>query len=119
MSLQRRKVTVADALARIPTEGTKRFVTLLKHGTLEVECYAPKGKDLQPSHTRDEIYVVIAGTGVFVNGPTRERFAPGDVLFVPAGIVHRFEDFSDNFSTWVFFYGPEGGEKDEAQGALP
>ena len=21
-----------------------------------------------------------------------------------------FEDFTDDFSTWVFFYGPEGGE---------
>jgi len=35
---------------------------------------------------------------------------PGDLLFVPAGIVHRFEDFTDDFATWVMFYGPEGGE---------
>jgi hypothetical protein len=35
---------------------------------------------------------------------------PGELLFVPAGVVHRFEDFSDDFATWVMFYGPEGGE---------
>ena len=29
-----------------------------------------------------------------------------------AGEVHRFERFSDDFATWVFFYGPEGGEGD-------
>ena len=34
----------------------------------------------------------------------------GDALFVRAGIVHRFEDFAADFATWVFFYGPEGGE---------
>jgi hypothetical protein len=25
---------------------------------------------------------------------------------------HRFEDPSDDFGTWVMFYGPEGGERD-------
>ena len=29
---------------------------------------------------------------------------------VPAGVVHRFEDFTDDFATWGMFYGPEGGE---------
>ncbi len=58
------------------------------------------------------IYVIISGSGYFVNGDSRKPFEKGEVLFVPAGIVHRFEDFSDDFSTWVFFYGREGGEKD-------
>jgi hypothetical protein len=35
------------------------------------------------------------------------------VLFAPAGVVHRFEDFSDDFLVRIFFYGPEGGERDE------
>jgi hypothetical protein len=30
---------------------------------------------------------------------------------VPAGVEHRFEEFSGDFGTWVIFYGPEGGEK--------
>ena len=29
---------------------------------------------------------------------------------VAAGAVHRFVDFSDDFQTWVVFWGPEGGE---------
>ena len=58
----------------------------------------------------DEVYVVIAGRGKFLcDGETRE-FAPGELLFVPAGVVHRFLDFSDDFAAWVIFYGPEGGE---------
>ena len=44
------------------------------------------------------------------DGEERHPFNAGDLLFVPAGVVHRFEDFSDDFSTWVIFYGPEGGE---------
>ncbi len=34
----------------------------------------------------------------------------GDFLFVPAGVEHRFENFTSDFATWVFFYGPVGGE---------
>lgn len=37
--------------------------------------------------------------------------AAGDTLFVAAGVTHRFEQFSDDFVTWVVFYGPQGGER--------
>jgi mannose-6-phosphate isomerase-like protein (cupin superfamily) len=40
----------------------------------------------------------------------RFSFEPGDALFVPAGAVHRFEDFSDDLAVWVVFWGPPGGE---------
>ncbi len=88
----------------------KPFLELFRHGTLAVEIYKPVGKDLQQPHDRDEVYVVISGTGMFVNGPERYPFGPGDFLFVPAGVAHRFEEFTDDFSTWVIFYGPVGGE---------
>ncbi|HET9339456.1 MAG TPA: cupin domain-containing protein [Casimicrobiaceae bacterium] len=103
-------LTPADGAARLPGPGGERFAALLSHGSLVVEYYAPRGRDAQSPHTRDELYVVIAGEGWFVNGPRRHRFSAGDVLFVPAGAVHRFEEFGDDFATWVMFYGPEGGE---------
>ncbi|MDB3895858.1 hypothetical protein N9361_00920 [Alphaproteobacteria bacterium] len=31
-------------------------------------------------------------------------------MFVPAGLPHRFTDFGDTMSTWVMFFGPNGGE---------
>ena len=45
-------------------------------------------------------------------GATRQdmKFLPGDFLFVPARAEHRFLDFTDDFTTWVLFYGAEGGE---------
>lgn len=88
----------------------QEFIKLFEHGSLEVEYYKPDKVDHQKPHDRDEIYVVISGTGFFVNGDQRHAFEAGQVLFVPAGVVHRFEDFTEDFATWVFFYGPEGGE---------
>jgi mannose-6-phosphate isomerase-like protein (cupin superfamily) len=110
MSLEAWHRTAAEALKRVPTAEGKRFAVVLEHGTLSVEIYAPLGNDPQQPHTRDEVYAVISGRGEFVLGSERRPFGPGDVLFVPAAATHRFEKFSDDFATWVFFYGPEGGE---------
>ena len=99
-----------DALARLPTSAGKRFVAMLEHGTLLLELYAPRGSDPQKPHTRDELYIVVSGSGMFFCDGTRSVFASGDALFVPAAAVHRFENFSDDLAVWVMFYGPEGGE---------
>jgi mannose-6-phosphate isomerase-like protein (cupin superfamily) len=104
------RFTIEQGLRRLPGPQGERFTALFQHGTLVVELYAPRGRDPQSPHTRDEVYVVARGSGWFVNGPERERFGPGDLLFVPAGVVHRFEDFTDDLVVWVMFYGPEGGE---------
>jgi mannose-6-phosphate isomerase-like protein (cupin superfamily) len=106
----RRKITKDEALAALPGPKGERFSEIFRHGTLSVEIYAPIGSDPQTPHTRDEVYVVASGTGNYVSDRGREAIGPGDFLFAPAGIVHRFEDFSRDFVVWVLFYGPEGGE---------
>ena len=104
------RLTIDEGLARLPGPSGERFVELFRHGTLAVELYAPRGEDPQAPHTRDEVYVVVQGRGRFVNGEARHSFGPGDVLFVPAGVVHRFEEFDGDLAVWVLFYGPAGGE---------
>ena len=52
------RVTPAGAAALVPTAEGRRDVPVLAHGTLVVEYYAPRGRDLQQPHTRDEVYVV-------------------------------------------------------------
>ena len=77
---------------------------------MSVEVYAPKGVDLQQPHKQDELYFIHSGTGTIdINGQKFDA-AAGDAFFVAAGVEHRFQNFSDDFVTWVVFYGPEGGE---------
>ncbi len=119
------RVTVADAKVT-PNDAGRATALMLAHGSMELRWFAPKEHDPQTAHDRDELYVIVSGTGVFMRaveslpfddtslplqGEERVRFGPGDALFVAAGTVHRFEEFSEDFATWVFFYGPEGGER--------
>lgn len=107
-----RRATLAAAAALLPPPAADALpsAAVFRHGSLLLKLYAPTRIDRQTPHTRDELYVVASGTGTFVNGDARHPFGPGDALFVPAGVEHRFEDFSNDFRTWVVFYGPEGGE---------
>ena len=105
------RVTLDQAVASIERVHPKRFAAVFEHGSLQVELYSPQGTDPQTPHTRDEVYIIARGSGSFRLGPETTPFGPGDFLFVPAGVEHRFERFSEDFLTWVLFYGPEGGEK--------
>lgn len=110
------KASISQALKRLPALPTAAypqgapFATMMAGGSMRVEVYAPKGVDLQQSHKQDELYFIHAGSGeIDINGQKFDA-AQGDAFFVAAGVDHRFENFSDDFVTWVVFYGPEGGE---------
>jgi mannose-6-phosphate isomerase-like protein (cupin superfamily) len=101
-------ITYKQALARLASD--ERYAEVLAHGTMSAGLYAPHHTDEQEPHDQDEIYVVVDGTGFFRIGEERRPFGAGDLLFVPAGVDHRFEDFTPNFAAWVVFWGPPGGE---------
>lgn len=104
------RLTPAKALELVRDSDDGLYGVLLEHGTMELGYYVPEGTDEQQPHDQDEIYIVHTGNGIFICGDDRIPFEPGDALFVAAGVVHRFVDFSDDFGAWVIFYGPKGGE---------
>lgn len=103
-------LALAGALKLGPPPPGNAAVPVFSHGSLVVELYSPVGRDGQQPHSRDEIYFVARGRGLFFDGERRYPVEAGAFLFVATGQVHRFEDFSPDFSVWVAFYGPEGGE---------
>jgi len=96
-----------------PPEVRPRSAAVYQHGSLLLKLFSPVGMDTQQPHMQDELYFVAQGRGWFVNGEVRHPFQTGDALFVPAGVTHRFEDFSQDVMLWVVFYGPQGGEQPE------
>jgi mannose-6-phosphate isomerase-like protein (cupin superfamily) len=110
------KVSIEQALKRLPAAASARypkgepFVTVMAGGTMSVEVFTPKGTDIQQPHKQDELYFIHSGTAELIINGQRFEAAAGDAFFVAAGVAHHFENFSDDFVTWVVFYGPEGGE---------
>ncbi len=100
---------VAKAADHPPPAGTT--ATFLKRGSAVLKYYAPRGTDTQTPHEQDELYIIDRGRGWFVTPEARREVVPGDAIFIAAGAEHRFEDFNDDFGTWVVFYGPKGGEQ--------
>lgn len=113
------KASLPDLLARIPGPVSERwplgehFAVAFRHGSMLLELYAPVGSDPQTPHQRDEIYIIQNGSGEISIGGERHAFKAGDAFFVAAGVEHRFERFSEGFSTWVVFWGPPGGEPEK------
>jgi mannose-6-phosphate isomerase-like protein (cupin superfamily) len=111
------KVSLADILSQIPGAPSKewpdgeRYAEAFAHGSMSVGLYAPVGADPQTPHTQDEIYIIRTGRAEFVLEPALMPCAVGDVLFVAAGAQHRFQKLSADFSAWVVFSGPAGGER--------
>lgn len=108
--MQNKKVSLLEAIEQLKQEEERPFTVLMKHGTMSVEYFCPKKVDTQTPHSQDELYVVARGHGFLNSDGESIECKAGDVLFVPAGMQHRFENFTDDFATWVIFYGQEGGE---------
>ncbi|UPY37263.1 cupin domain-containing protein [Sediminicoccus sp. KRV36] len=105
-------IFAAAMAATSPLEPGRASARIFSQGSMQLRWYAPRSTDGQEPHTQDEIYVVVSGQGQFRRGEDLLPFGAGDAIFVPAGIPHRFEAFSDDLGVWVVFYGPQGGEHD-------
>jgi len=100
-------ISTRDAIQKLTNSGTE-MLNLSNLGNLSLDIYKPKGADKQKPHDRDEVYVVISGNGILNTNGKRTDCKQGDLFFVPAGMEHRFEGFSNDFSTWVIFTGSKG-----------
>lgn len=87
------------------------FAEAFRHGSMLVEIFAPRQQDTQTPHDQDELYIIASGTAVLNIEGIEYEASSGDVLFVAAHKRHNFEKISDDFVTWVIFWGPRGGER--------
>lgn len=99
------KVSLAEATQKL-SQHHESFLLLFKNSTLDLELYKPHLVDKQTPHDRDEVYLIASGEAVFELEEKTTTVKTGDFLFVPAYAPHKFVEFSEDFSTWVLFFGP-------------
>ena len=61
------------------------------------------GNDPQSHHSQDEIYYVISGAGKVRLGKDEQRVEQGSVIFVEAGLEHRFFDIERQLVLLIAF----------------
>ncbi|MFQ5612633.1 MAG: cupin domain-containing protein [Anaerolineae bacterium] len=66
--------------------------------------------DPQQPHTEDEVYYVIEGQAIFQAGQEERQAKAGSVLFVEAGLDHRFHTITEDLTLLVFFAPAEGAQ---------
>ena len=81
---------IADMLSKIEKE--EYFYDFLKIRNLEagVIRLRPGQEDTQEPHSEDELYYVVEGSGTLELGKATKPIKKGSVIFVPAGLRHRF-----------------------------
>jgi mannose-6-phosphate isomerase-like protein (cupin superfamily) len=85
------------------------YLEFLRSDTLSVGLYALRVGDVdhQRPHHQDEVYIVMHGRARFTGGDETYDVSPGDVIYVEAGLAHRFHDITQDLQLVVVFAPPE------------
>jgi len=76
--------------------------------SLSTYCLRAGAPDPQRPHTEDEVYYVVRGRAQFRAGDESCAVEPGTVLFVEAGVEHRFHSIEADLELLVVFAPAEG-----------
>lgn len=87
--------------------GKDPWLEFFRTPTLRTGLYVlPAGaKDPQGPHAQDEVYHVVKGRAVLTVDGEEHPVAPGSVVYVRAGIDHRFHSITEELEVLVFFAG--------------
>ncbi|WP_042407168.1 cupin domain-containing protein [Streptacidiphilus carbonis] len=64
-------------------------------------------QDPQQPHKQDEVYVVVSGRAYITVGDETTTVGRGSVVYVPAGMPHRFHHITEDLRVLVVFSPPE------------
>ena len=101
--------TLTELNARQQASG-RTYLEFFKAPALSLGLYAlpPGGIDPQKPHAEDEVYCVVEGRARVTVGKDEQAVAPGSIIFVAAGVPHRFHNIETDLKLLVFFAPSEG-----------
>lgn len=93
--------------------GPLRYLEFLRVPSMSLGIYRlPAGAtDEQQPHTEAEVYYVLSGRAVALVGEEEREVEVGHLIFVEAGVVHRFHTIEEDLTLLVFFAPAEGSLK--------
>ncbi len=93
------------ALLEEHTRSSKRYLEFLRAPSLSMGVYRlpAGGVDPQKPHTEDEVYYVLSGRAQIRVGEEDRSVSTGSIVFVAAGVDHRFHTIEEDLTILVFF----------------
>ncbi|MCD9903272.1 cupin domain-containing protein [Streptomyces sp. MT29] len=93
---------------RASNEGA--YLQFVRERNMSVGLYALDAGDLDPQqpHQQDEVYFVVSGRASITVGTETTQVARGSVVYVPAGVAHKFHHITEDLRVMVVFSPPEG-----------
>ncbi len=85
------------------------YLQFLRERNMSAGLYAlARGAvDPQRPHGQDEVYLVVSGRASLTVGEETTQVARGSVVYVPAGVPHRFHHITEDLRVMVVFSPPE------------
>ncbi|MFI6003708.1 cupin domain-containing protein [Streptomyces sp. NPDC051366] len=92
---------------RLANDGA--YLQFLRERNMSVGLYALDAgqSDPQQPHHQDEVYFVVSGRASITVGEETTTVARGSVVYVPAGVVHKFHHITEDLRVLVVFSPPE------------
>ena len=95
---------ISDA-ERLREQSGKRYSEFLRVPAMSAGVYVLPvgGADPQSPHREDEMYYVVRGRARMRAGSEDQAVSDGSIIFVAAGVEHRFYDITEKLIVLVFF----------------
>jgi mannose-6-phosphate isomerase-like protein (cupin superfamily) len=95
-------------LAQLEAQGDLKkdmYFQFLSEKRLSVGLYRLRvgENDPQNPHTEDEVYYVIHGSASIRVGAETQKVKQGSIIYVAAGMAHKFYDIGEDLELFVFF----------------
>ena len=99
-----------DELLHVRAAADRPYLEFQRSADLSTGLYVlpTGGTDRQQPHGEDEVYLVLAGRAKITVGLAERTVGPGSVVFVAAGVDHRFHDILEELRLLVAFGPAEG-----------
>ncbi|MDI3402726.1 cupin domain-containing protein [Streptomyces cavernicola] len=99
-----------DELEVERAENQGAYLQFLRERNMSVGLYALNAgeSDPQQPHNQDEVYFVASGRAAITVGTETTTVSRGSVVYVSAGVPHRFHHISEDLRVLVVFSPPEG-----------
>jgi mannose-6-phosphate isomerase-like protein (cupin superfamily) len=83
----------------------KRYLEFLRIPAMSAGIYVLSAGETDPQspHKQDEMYYVVRGRARMSVGGETQLVSAGSVVFVEAGLQHRFHDIEEELTILVFF----------------